>query len=103
MHIEHIDPLGGDGLENLCLACSNCNLSKARATYAFDPATNQFVPLFNPRTQVWAEHFRWSENGELLLGLTPTGRATISRLKMNQDRMITARKRWIEAGYHPPH
>ena len=30
MHVEHIDPNGGDDPENLCLACPTCNLSKAR-------------------------------------------------------------------------
>lgn len=50
MHVEHIDPDGGDALDNLCLSCASCNLSKARATTALDPETDLEVPLFNPRT-----------------------------------------------------
>jgi hypothetical protein len=103
MHIEHVDPAAGDSPENLCLSCPNCNLSKAAATSAADPETGQIATLFNPRTQSWSEHFLWRENGVRLQGLTPTGRATIARLKMNQDRILIARVRWVESGYHPPY
>ena len=36
-----------------------------------DPDSNEEVQLFNPRTQVWAEHFRWER--QELVPLTPTG------------------------------
>lgn len=102
MHVEHIKPGGGDDLDNLALACATCNLSKARATSAPDPDTGDLVSLFNPRIQVWAEHFEWIENGTLLRGLTPVGRATIVRLQMNIARMVNARRVWVRAGEHPP-
>jgi hypothetical protein len=57
MHVEHILPNGDDDMDNLCLSCASCNLSKARAITAVDPDTGQTVPLFNPRTQIWSEHF----------------------------------------------
>jgi hypothetical protein len=60
------------------------------------------VPLFNPRAQLWAEHFEWTDNGTLLHGLTPVGRATIVRLQMNIARIVNARKVWVRAGEHPP-
>jgi hypothetical protein len=102
MHIEHIDPAGGDSPDNLCLSCANCNLGKAQATDAADPETGAVVPLFNPRSQVWTDHFTWIDGGIRLHGLTPTGRATVERLRMNQDRVVVARSRWVESGYHPP-
>jgi hypothetical protein len=102
MHVEHIHPYGGDDLENLCLSCPSCNLSKARATSAPDPDTDELAFLYNPRTQSWAEHFEWIENGQLLRGLTPSGRATIIRLRMNQPRIVEARSIWILAGIHLP-
>lgn len=102
MHIEHIDPSGGNLLDNLCLSCANCNFSKAKATGAIDPVTGDLVALFNPRQQKWIEHFIWIEGGVRLSGLTPVGRATIIRLKINQPRIVRARKRWIDSGYHPP-
>jgi hypothetical protein len=44
MHVEHINPNGGDDPENLCLVCPTCNLSKSRATSALDPITGMIVP-----------------------------------------------------------
>jgi hypothetical protein len=102
MHVEHIHPAGGDSLDNLCLSCPNCNLSKAQATTSVDPETGEQTPLFNPRAQVWAEHFEWMDRGLRLRGLTPTGRVTIHRLKINQERLLIARRRWIAGGFHPP-
>lgn len=102
MHVEHISPGGGDDLENLALSCATCNLSKARATSALDPSTGESVPLFNPRTQTWTEHFEWVENGTIVRGRTAAGRATIVRLQMNVARVVNARKVWVRAGEHPP-
>jgi 5-methylcytosine-specific restriction endonuclease McrA len=102
MHVEHINPNGDNDLSNLCLSCSNCNQSKAKAITGIDPQSDEIVPLFNPRTQQWHEHFIWLEEGLRLFGLTATGRATIERLKINQDRILVARIRWIKGGFHPP-
>src|SRR5574341_736441 len=102
MHVEHIDPHGGDHPDNLSLSCAACNLSKGVATTATDPETGETASLFNPRTQAWQEHFRWVDGGERIDGLTPTGRAPVSRLRMNLDRIVLARRVWIRAGAHPP-
>ncbi|MCP4416923.1 MAG: HNH endonuclease [Chloroflexi bacterium] len=101
LHIEHIIPHGGNKVANLCLACPNCNLSKAAATTAIDSLSNTEVPLFHPRKQVWHDHFEWIENHTKITGLTSVGRATILRLKMNRSRMVLARQRWVQAGFHP--
>lgn len=102
MHIDHINPQGDDALENLCLACWNCNSSKHKAISAVDPSTGEVTPLFNPRIERWADHFRWIDYGVRIEGLTPTGRATIERLKMNRSAIVVARQRWVAGGYHPP-
>lgn len=102
MHTEHIDPDGSDHPDNLCLSCANCNLSKAKAVRARDPETGEVVALFNPRQQVWSEHFTWIDQGVRVRGLTPIGRATIERLKMNMDRIVNARAVWVRADAHPP-
>lgn len=101
MHTEHINPEHGDGLENLCLSCPNCNLSKAATTTALDPETKQEVPLFDPREQKWADHFCWIENDTQIQGITSVGRATVTRFKMNRPRIVLARQRWVQAGFHP--
>lgn len=102
MHLDHIDPAGGDSPENLCLACANCNSFKGAVTMAQDPETEDNFPLFNPRTQVWSEHFTWVDDGLRLRGLTPIARATITRLKINHPRIVLARQHWIAGGFHPP-
>jgi hypothetical protein len=101
MQVDHIDPNGDDNLENLCLACWNCNTSKHKAVKASDPITNEFVTLYNPRSQNWDDHFRWIDNGIRLQGLTNVGRATIERLKMNRPAIVIARQRWVSGGFHP--
>lgn len=102
MHVEHIIPDGGDELSNLCLACPTCNLSKARATSVPDPESGDIVPLFNARQQRWSDHFEWFDDGRIIAGKTRIGRATVSRLKMNQLRVVEARNIWILAGIYPP-
>lgn len=47
------------------------------------------VPLFNPRTQVWAEHFFWE--GLELNGITSIGRATVRVLDLNSIDRIEVR------------
>jgi hypothetical protein len=101
MHVEHINPTGSDNPDNLCLACPNCNLSKATAVTAVDPDTGEEVPLFNPRRQVWDEHFKWEDNHSVIRGVTLIGRATVTRFKMNRPRIVLARQRWVRAGLHP--
>lgn len=101
LHIEHISPNGNDHPDNLCLACPNCNLSKGTAVTAVDPTTDEEVPLFNPRKQKWDNHFQWQDNHAMIQGITQTGRATVSRLKMNRPRIVLARKRWSQVGLHP--
>jgi 5-methylcytosine-specific restriction endonuclease McrA len=60
--IDHWRPvsLGGlDDWDNLALACRRCNERKSNALEAIDPETNVSLPIFNPRQQVWNEHFFW--------------------------------------------
>jgi hypothetical protein len=61
------------------------------------------VALFNPRTQKWFDHFRWSDDGLYILGLTPIGRATVLALHLSDDpEALTVRRYWVVAGWHPP-
>jgi hypothetical protein len=54
----------------------------------------------NPRTQVWAEHFRWE--GERVVGLTPMGRATVAALALNRPMILAIRQEEAIRGRHPP-
>ncbi|MBM3127561.1 MAG: HNH endonuclease [Chloroflexi bacterium] len=105
LEIEHIVPQsqgGSDDEANLWLACHSCNLFKSDQTHGRDPSTGRMVRLFNPRSQAWQRHFAWSENGELIVGLTACGRATVVALNLNNLVAVTVRRNWISAGWHPP-
>src|SRR5262249_46349399 len=76
-HVNPVIPVAANGptvLDNLALACVSCSLRKNAKLTAADPDTRAEVPIFNPRTQWWSDHFRW--DGYRVVGLTPTGRAT---------------------------
>lgn len=79
-----------------------CNESKGKLIEAVDPQTGESMPLYNPRTQEWATHFAWSEDGTRIIGQTAVGRATVEALSLNDDLRVRARAIWVEAGYHPP-
>lgn len=102
---DHIIPeaVGGPTTEaNLWLACSLCNTYKGNRVMALDAETGVLVPLFNPRTQQWSEHFAWDDQGVQILGLTPTGRATVVALRLNNQYVVPSRRKWVAAGWHPP-
>ncbi len=105
MEYDHIIPeaLGGPTIEaNLWLACSQCNAYKSDRIAALDSLTNENVRLFDARHQVWSEHFAWATEGDRIVGLTATGRATVAALKLNRPWLVKARRRWVGAGWHPP-
>jgi hypothetical protein len=105
LDIEHIIPLaaGGDSEEdNLWLACPRCNQHKADRRYAPDPLTGSPVELFDPRRQRWEDHFVWDQGGLTITGLTPTGRPTVTALRLNNAFAVRSRRVWIAWGWHPP-
>ncbi|MDA0242828.1 MAG: HNH endonuclease signature motif containing protein [Chloroflexi bacterium] len=105
LEIDHIIPIaagGNDHEENLWLSCRLCNSYKGTQTTAVDPLSGRVVALFNPRQQVWAEHFVWSGDGTQIVGLTPCGRATVMALQLNNVVAVMVRQAWVRAGWHPP-
>jgi hypothetical protein len=103
--VDHVIPLlegGATNEDNLALACFHCNRQKSLRTAAPDPQTGQEAPLFNPRQQQWREHFIWSPDKLLVIGLTPVGRATVAALRFNRQRIIPIRAADIAVNRHPP-
>ena len=84
------------------MACFHCNRQKSDKLKAFDEQSLSEVPLFNPRTDSWQEHFIWSTDTLSIIGLTPTGRATVAALAFNRARIINIRAADREIGRHPP-
>ncbi|MCX6368941.1 MAG: HNH endonuclease [Armatimonadetes bacterium] len=96
--VEHIVPQASSGtsdLSNLALACRACNSFKSYFWSAADPETGTVVPLFHPRQDIWAEHFRFDPTSYQIQGITPIGRATVERLLLNADYQLEARSRWF--------
>jgi hypothetical protein len=105
MDAEHILPeaWGGQTIEaNLWLACTGCNGHKSDRTEALDPDTGEMVALFHPRQQRWSEHFAWTPEGDRIIGLTPTGRATVKALQLNREALVRSRRIWVAVGLYPP-
>jgi hypothetical protein len=109
--VDHVKPkslTGSDDVDNLALACRRCNERRYNFVTGIDPETQSEVPIFNPRKQVWSEHFTWSLDSKTIIGTTPIGRATCSRLDLNDERyplndsIRSARGLWVVAGLHPP-
>lgn len=101
-HVDHVVPVAAKGkteAENLAWACVSCSLHKSAKQVANDPNTDEEVPLFNPRRQSWLEHFRWERVH--VVGLTPTGRATVVALRMNRPGILSIREEEILLGRHP--
>ena len=62
--------------------------------------TGNAVKVFHPRQQSWKDHFSW--HGVELVGLTATGRATVSALDLNRPTMLAIRAEKELLGRHPP-
>jgi hypothetical protein len=102
-HVDHVVPQSADGpttADNLALACVSCSLRKWARLSATDPESGEDVPLFNPRTESWAEHFRWE--AETVVPLTATGRATVAALAINRPLILAIRREEAVRERHPP-
>jgi hypothetical protein len=103
--VEHVTPKsrrGGHRHSNLAFACLGCNNFKYNFIEARDPSSGDVVPLFNPREQVWTGHFTWDDTFTRMVGLTPSGRATIVRLQLNRSALRNLRGALYAVGEHPP-
>lgn len=103
--VEHIYPVSKGGqtkLDNLALACQGCNNHKYNKTEAIDPLTGETTPLYHPRQQHWSDHFSWSNDYTLIVGLTPTGRVTVELLRLNREGLVNLRRILYPMGEHPP-
>lgn len=79
-----------------------CNRYKSDRVLVPDTAAQTDVAILNPHQDRWADHFSWSEDATEIIGLTQTGRATVSALQMNRPQMIRVRRMWVAMGEHPP-
>ena len=101
--IEHILPRSAGGatdFQNLCLACPACNRFKSDRAHVI--SEGHATKLFHPQQDTWLDHFDWSVDGTLVVGLTEVAQATINALRMNRPQAVNVRGLWVDAGRHPP-
>jgi hypothetical protein len=104
--VEHITPRAASGastFDNLALSCQGCNNLKYTKVEGRDPSTKNMVALYHPRQHTWEEHFNWNEDYSLLVGISPTGRASVELLQLNRDSVVNLRRVLFIMGEHPPH
>lgn len=99
-HIIALQHQGATAPENLAFACYACNHHKGPNIAGYDHVAQQTIPLFHPRRDRWAEHFRWQ--GPELVGVTPVGQVTIQVLAINRDFRVALRRVLIREGVFPP-
>lgn len=96
---DHILPLkhgGKNTLGNLAFACFNCNRHKGTDISGYDNLSGNLTALFNPRTQIWAEHFQM-QNAESI-PLTPEAQITVKILQLNATERIEQGQIFIDNG-----
>jgi len=80
----------------LAWACFRCNTHKGPNLAGVDEKTGAMTRLFNPRSDVWEEHFRWA--GAKLTGRTEIGRTSIQVLCINRPDTLLLRKSLMSEG-----
>lgn len=100
--VDHIISEKHRGLtveENLCLSCFDCNRHKGSDIASVDLDTGRLTPLFHPRSDRWAEHFRL--DGPRIVPLTAVGRVTEYLLSLNSVEQLAKRADLIQLHRYP--
>ncbi len=100
--VDHIISLKHGGkteLNNLAYACAPCNRAKGSDIGSMAWKTGKFTRLFNPRIDVWSEHFYLDDS--LLNTLTDIGQVTARILGFNSVERILERDAMIAVGNYP--
>lgn len=67
---------------------------------ALDPLTSDAAKLYNPRQQVWEDHFQINSDATIA-GLTPEGRVTVHVLRINDTERVKQRFGELMSGDYP--
>ncbi len=98
--VDHIISLkhgGSSGLDNLALACFFGN--RYKGTYLGTILQGKFVRIFNPRSELWKNHFHFAE--VTIEPLTEIGEATSRLLHFNDTLRLTEREALRSVGRYP--
>ena len=98
-HLIALKHGGKTTLANLALSCVDCNRFKGSDIASMDAPTGKLVPLFNPRTQQWHDHFHL--RGGLITPLSSFGRVTEKLLRLNLPDRVEVREILAAIGEYP--
>ncbi len=90
--IDHIISIKHGGLteeSNLALACQPCNRYKG-ADIGSLSGSQEFIRFYNPRTDIWDEHFRVNSKAEIV-ALTAVGEVTAKIFRFNDYERVVER------------
>ncbi|MCD9187781.1 MAG: HNH endonuclease [Pyrinomonadaceae bacterium] len=100
--IDHIISLkhGGKSVEeNLAVTCQPCNRNKGSDLGSISIVSNELVRFFNPRKDIWCEHFKLV--GAEIVSLSEIGEVTAKIFGFNDDERVLERKGLIEIEHFP--
>ena len=85
--------------DNLAYACVFCNRSKGSDIGSIVQSTGLFLRFFNPRTDIWAEHF--ALDGVTIVALSDMGAVTTRILDLNNGARLLERRTLQTVGRYP--
>ena len=77
-------------IENLAYCCQFCNRHKGTNISSYLGNPPELLLLFNPRTDIWDDHFYYTEDG-IINAKTPVAKGTIFVLVMNDPLWVERR------------
>jgi len=106
-HLLLVRPIPGrrghNHVDNFAWACQFCNGHKSQKVAHY--AGRRSARLFDPRQDVWPDHFVFMHQYLLIHGLTDIGRATVEVLGFNDSRLegpLGPRHDAVIFGSYPP-
>lgn len=101
--VDHIISLkhgGSTATENLAYACAFCNRSKGSDIGSILWPSQELVRFFNPRTDVWRDHFKL--DGAMIRPISNIGKVTAQILGFNNVDRVLERQTLIAIRRYPP-
>ncbi len=100
--MDHIFPVKHGGpttLENLAYTYVICNRHKGSNIATSEYLSETLVPLFNPRKDLWTDHFKIHDGS--IAGKTEVGKGKVKVLELNDIDRISERRIQIQSGSYP--
>jgi hypothetical protein len=98
-HVISIKHGGPTVAENLAYACFHCNRHKGTDIGSLSVPTGSYLRFYNPRTDLWREHFYFNEGR--IEALTEIGEVTARLLDFNNPERVAFRKLLRDIGRFP--